>query len=249
MPLESEAIAVMTSALRRFEATVPAPHKVTHKTSFVYRYANKGLREALVQKMARNVSGLNAVGVLLAAGYVQEVGVLFRTLDETHEDIGFLATAETKGGCTEHHKKFLDAFYAEAVLSRSEGSFEIPKPDLVPRKKVRAHTLNILGAGVNVSQALAASESVSTAYSGYVHGASENIMDLYGGSPPHFHVAGMRGTSRVATFADDVQNYIYRGLIATIMCAKAFGDRALVDDLCSFLDKYEKTNGHQTQGA
>jgi len=249
MPLEAEAIAAMTSALRRFEAAVAPPQKVAHKGSFVYRYANKGLREALVQKMARSVSGLNAVGVLLNTGYVQEVGILFRTLDETHEDIAFLATAETNGAYTERHKKFLDAFYAEAVFSRPEGSLEIPKPDLLPRKKVRAHTMNTLGKGLNVSHALSASESISTAYSGYVHGASENIMDLYGGSPPHFHVTGMRGTPRIATFAADAQNYIYRGLMATVMCAKAFGDRALVDDLYAFLAKYEEANGHKRRGA
>jgi hypothetical protein len=249
MPLESEAIAAMTSALRRFEAAVDAPQKMPHKGSFVHRYANNGLLEALVQKMARNISGLNAVGVLLTAGYVQEVGILFRALDETHEDIAFLATAETSGAYTERHKKFLDAFYAEAVFSRLEGSVDIPKPDLLPRKKVRAHTMNTLGKGLNVSQALSASESISTAYSGYVHGASENIMDLYGGYPPHFHVAGMRDTPRIATFAADAQNYFYRGLMTTIMCAKAFGDRALVNDLCAFLAKYEEANGHKPRGA
>lgn len=249
MPLESEAIAVMTSALRRFEAAVAAPQKVPHRGSFVYRYANKGLREALVQKMARSISSLNAVGVLLAAGYVQETGILFRTLDETHEDIAFLTAAEANGAYTDRHKKFLDAFYADPVSSRLEGSLDIPKPDLVPRKKVRAQTLNTLGKGVNVSRALSASESISTAYSGYVHGASENIMDLYGGARPHFHVTGMRGTPRITTFAADAQNYIYRGLIATVMCAKAFGARALVDDLHAFLTKYEEANGHKLRGA
>lgn len=248
MPLESEAIAAMTSALRRFEAAVAAPQKVPHKGSFVYRYSNKGLREALVQKMARSISGLNAVGVLLAAGYVQEVGILFRTLDETHEDIAFLATAKSNGAYTERHKKFLDAFYAEAVFSRPEGSLDIPKPDLLPRKKVRAHTMNTLGKGLNVSQALSVSESIGTACSGYVHGASENIMDLYGGDPPHFHVTGMLGTPRIATFAADAQNYIYRGLMATIMCAIAFGDRALVEGLYAFLAKYEEANGHKPRG-
>jgi hypothetical protein len=107
-----------------------------------------------VQKLARNVSGLNALGVLLTAGYVQEAGVLFRTLDEIQEDIFFLATAETNGTHTERHAKYLEAFYAEAVFSRPEGSLDISKPNLVPRKKIRAHTMNVLGQGINVSQAV-----------------------------------------------------------------------------------------------
>jgi len=249
VPLEAETIAVMTAALRRFEAAVSPPAQVPHTGSFVYRYANKGIREALVQKMARSISGLNAVDVLLAAGYVQEVGVLFRTLDEIHEDIAFLASAETEGVLTERHNKFLDAFYADSIFSREEGSLHIPKHDLVSRKKVRAHTMNSLGKGLNVSNALAASESLGTAYSGFVHAASENIMDLYGGSPPQFHVSGMRGTPRVATYATDAQNYFYRGLMSTVMAAKAFGDRELVDQLYAFLAKYEKANGHKPRGA
>ena len=77
--LQAEAIEAMTSAFRRMESALPPAQKVDNKKSFVYRYANKGIHEALLQKLARSISDLNAVAVLLNAGYVQEVGVLFRT--------------------------------------------------------------------------------------------------------------------------------------------------------------------------
>lgn len=243
--LQAKAVSEMTGAFHRMESALVPPEKVNHGNSFVYRYANKGIHEALLQKLARTISGLNAVAILLNSGYVQEVGVLFRTLDEIQEDIFFLASAETNGAKTERHTQYLDAFYAEAVFSRPEGSLEIPKPNLVPRKKIRAHTMNALGAGINISQALAAGEGVSTAYSGYVHAASENIMDMYGGSPPHFHLQGMSGTPRIATYARDAENYVYRGLMATIVVAKAFGDAPLVETLYGFLAEYETANGHQ----
>lgn len=235
----------MTRAFRQLEGNLVPPQRLTYRHSFVFRYANKGIHEALLQKLARSISGLNAVAVLLGAGYVQEVGVLFRTLDEIQEDIFFLATAETNASRTERHEQYLKTFYAEAVFSRPEGSLEIPKPNMVPRKKIRAHTMNTLGQGVNESDALAAGESVGTAYSGYVHAASENIMDMYGGDPPHFHLTGMRGTPRVLETARDAENHIYRGLMATIMVAKAFGNAPLVDELYKFLAAYESANGHQ----
>ncbi len=106
--------------------------------------------------------------------------------------------------------------------------------------------MNVLGQGVNVSKALAASESVGTAYSGYVHAASENIMDMYGGNPPYFHIGGMRGTRRMAECARDAEIYVYRGLMATIVAAKAFGGASLVDSLYEFLAKYESANGHKS---
>ena len=242
--LQVEAVEAMTNVLQKAESSIPAPERVPHKDSFVFRYANKGIHEALVQKLARYISGLNAIRVLLAAGYVQEVGVLLRTLDEIQEDIFFLASAETNGARTDRHTQYLDAFYADAVFSRPEGASRISKPHLPPRKKVRAHSMNVLGQGLNVSQALDAGESLSTAYSGYVHAASENIMDMYGGNPPHFHVDGMRGTSRITTFEQDTENYVYRGLMAATVVAKAYGDKPLVDAMYQFLEKYESANGH-----
>lgn len=244
--LQAEAVEAISRAFRRLESALSPPKRVAHRDSFVYRFANKGIREALLQKLARNVSGLNAVAVLLDAGYVQEVGVLFRTLDEIQEDIFFLASAETNGTRTERHTQYLEAFYSEAVFFRPDGSPSIPKPNLVPRRKIRAHTMNALGQGINASQALAAEESIGSAYSGFVHAASENIMDMYGGSPPRFYVQGMRGTPRVAACAEAAENYIYRGLMSTIIVAKAFGEASLVDVLYEFLAKYESENNHRT---
>jgi hypothetical protein len=244
MPLQAEAIAVMTQAFLCLESSISPPQQVPIKDSFVFRYANKGILEAIIQKLARNISGLNAVFVLLRAGYVQEVGVLFRTLDEIHEDIVFLATAETNGTRTERHEKYLNAFYSDPVFSRAEASLDIAKPDLVPRKKIRAHTMSVLGNGINVSQALVVGESIGTAYSGYVHASSESIMDMYGGNPPRFHTEGMLGTPRIYSYARDAGTYVYRGLMTTMIAVKAFGDAKLGEVLLTFLAKYETANGH-----
>ncbi len=246
--LQSNAVEAMTRALRHMESVIQPPQRVKHKDSFVYRYLNKGIREAIIQKLARSISGLNAVTVLLSAGYTQEVGVIFRTLDEINEDIIFLASAETNNARTDRHTQYLDAFYSEPVFSRSEDTLDMLKPNMVPRKKIRAHTMNTLGKGINASQALTAGESISTAYSGYVHAASENIMDMYGGQPAHFHVSGMGGTPRVAACVQDAENYVYRGIIATTVAAKAFGDAPLVAALYKFMTEYESANGHPTPG-
>lgn len=236
----------MTRAFRHMEASIEPPAQRPFRSSFIYRYENKGIHEALLQKLARYISGLNAVAVLLTTGYVQEANVIFRTLDEIQEDIFFLASAETNNARTERHTQYLDAFYSDPVFSRVEGSLDIPKPNLVPRKKIRAHTMNAMGQDINVSNALSASESVGTAYSGYVHAASENIMEMYGGDPPRFHINGMRGTPRVPECAASAENYIYRGLMATTVVAKAFGDAALVKTLYEFMAHYESANGHKT---
>jgi hypothetical protein len=242
--LQKDALTIMTNAFHLMEASIQKPIKVPFKDSFVYRYINKSIHEALIQKLARVISGLNAIQVLINYGYTQETGVLFRTLDEMHEDISFLATSLTNNAHTDRHDKYLDAFYADAIFSRTKNSFEISKPNLVPRKKIRAHTINILGDGIDATKALNASESISTAYSGYVHAASENIMDMYGGNPERFHLTGMLDTPRMESFYIDAETYMYRSLIATAFVAKAFGDAAIVNAFNLFLEKYEKMNGH-----
>lgn len=243
--LQAEAVDVMSRAFRRIEAVLAPPERVPYRDSFVFRYKNKGIHEALIQKLARYISGLNAIKVLLGAGYAQEACVLFRTIDEIREDIFFLATAETNRARTDRHTQYLEAFYAEAAFSRPEGSLDIPKPNLVPRKKVRAHAINVLGEDLNPSKALAAGESLSTVFSGYIHAASENIMNMYGGYPPHFHIEGMLGTPRVTECIRATENYVYRGLLVTIIVAKAFGDAPLVDELYDFLAKYTSANGRE----
>jgi hypothetical protein len=247
--LQAEAVEAMSRAFRHMEASIEPPLQRPFRNSFIYRYENKGIHEALVQKLAMYISGLNAVAVLLTSGYVQEANVIFRTLDEIQEDIFFLASAETNDARTERHTQYLDAFYSDPVFSRVDGSLDIPKPNLVPRKKIRAHTMNAMGQGISVSNALSASESLGTAYSGYVHAASENIMEMYGGDPPHFHINGMRGTPRVTECAASAENYIYRGLMTTTVVAKAFGDAALVKTLYEFMAQYESANGHASPPA
>ncbi len=247
--LQAEAVEAMSRAFRQMEANIAPPAQRPFRNSFIHRYENKGIHEALLQKLARYISGLNAVAVLLMTGYVQEANVIFRTLDEIQEDIFFLASAETNDARTKHHAQYLEAFYSDPVFSHVEGSQYIPKPNLVPRKKIRAHTMNAMGQGINVSKALSASESVGTAYSGYVHAASENIMEMYGGDPPRFHLTGMRGTPRATEGANSAEFYIYRGLMATTVVAKAFGDAALVKTLYEFMAQYESANGHASPPA
>lgn len=234
----------MTLAFQRMEAEIVPPVQVPLKESFVFRYKNKGVHEALIQKLVRYISGLNAINSLLQTGYVQEIGVLQRTLDEIQEDIFFLASSQTSDVFTARHKQYLEAFYSESVTNRPEGDLSIPKPNMVPRKKIRAQTMNTLGQGIDVAQALVAGEGIGTVYSGFVHAASENIMDMYGGFKPHFHTQGMLKTQRIEETLVANENYIYRGLMATIASAMAFGNGELVDELYKFLAEYEAGNGH-----
>ena len=93
---------------------VHAPEVVPFgKDGLVFRYADKGIYQALIQKLARVVSGLHAARLLMEHGFFQEQAALQRMLDELNEDISFLALGVIFGNTTDLHQKYLAAFYEE----------------------------------------------------------------------------------------------------------------------------------------
>lgn len=239
-----QTLIVMENIFEFLEEHVPPPVLVKWgDKKLVYRYKEKTIEQALVLKLARIISGLYAVDVLLINGLLQEQAALHRILDEINEDILFLALAITDGDMTAKHKQYLDAFYAEAFSNPNDSLARSSKPNSVSRKKIRSY--NHISSKININPSLDSDlgETISAVYSGFIHASSPQIMDMYGGNPPRFHVANMLGTPRMAEHVDDAWNYFYRGLLSFVAVAKAFGDQTLVDVLFQHIDKFEVESG------
>jgi hypothetical protein len=238
-----QTLKAMEQAFRRLELRVPPPQEVPFRDHFVLRHVEKTILQALVQKLARFISGLHAVDALLIRGLVQEEGVIKRTLDEIGEDIIFLTAAVTNDEITDLHRQYLDAFFEEEFDNVEDIVASTQKRNYPPRRKIRAYNQRILGEGINTSKALDQQTTLSKAYSGYVHAASPQIMDMCGGNPPRFYISGMNGTPRVAEHVDDAKNYFYRGLLALGCAAKAFGDDQLVEQIYKWMDQFQSATG------
>lgn len=132
--LYEQALGYMERTVNMFAARVPAPKRVLYRDSFVYRYEEKTVHQALVQKLARLVSGLHAARLLLEAGFVQEQAALQRMLDEITDDISFLSFSLISRDQTPLHKKYLDAFFQEEFDPNDAVSSSKDRP-MVPRKK------------------------------------------------------------------------------------------------------------------
>ena len=101
----------MEESVHTLAKNLPGPDRITTKNGFVFRYVEKSIPQAIVQKLARLVSTLHATRLVLNHGFVQEVGALKRMLDEIQEDILFLLSGSNK--LTPLHREFLDAFFEE----------------------------------------------------------------------------------------------------------------------------------------
>jgi hypothetical protein len=219
---------------------VPPPQMVHLPSGPHFRYVEQTIHQAIVQKLARTVSGLHSVDLLLAAGFIQEVGALQRVLDELNEDIQFLALGVIYDDIRKLHDRYLKAFYLEEFDADYESSKAEPR-EMVPRKKIRAYLANSEASGPDPSTGIKAAKDIGNTYSGYIHAASPHVMDMYGGQPAHFHVQGMLNTPRMEEHEDDLWNYFYRGLLATLFAAKAFGEDKLFDQLREIRDQLDAT--------
>lgn len=236
-----EALRVMESAFRRLEGQVPPPTQVSYKDSFQFRYEDELIEQALIQKLARQISGLYAIDILLLNGLVQEQAVIQRTLDEIGEDINFLTLALTNHEVTPLHGQYLEAFWKEEFDAETAAE-STQKRNYPPRRKIVAYN-SCHGGLSDPSTANEVSRTISKTYSGYVHASSPQIMDMCGGNPPRFHLQGMQGTPRILEHAEDAWNYYYRGLLSVTFVAKAFGDEPLVDHLYEYISKFEERSG------
>jgi hypothetical protein len=234
------ALSNMEHTVHSLAQRVPPPQAVPYKDSFVFRYVEKTIHQALVQKLTRVVTGLKAARLLMEHGFLQEQGALQRILDELHEDISFISLAVIYDDVTPLHKAYLDAFYEEEFDADSAFDSTQKRP-MIPRQKVRAYIARQEAAALDPSRGVELGRTISKAYSGFIHAASPHIMDMYGGSPPHFHIRGMKGTERQDEHREDLWNYFYRSVIAFAWVAKAFGDDLLFSEIQRFSREFERT--------
>lgn len=243
-----EVITVLSNAFKRLEEQVQPPRLVPHGSAYVFRFLEQTLEQALLLKLARVVTGLKAVDALLAKGLLQEMAAMCRILDELCEDITFLTTALTNDAVTDLHARYLRGFWAEEFTNPADTLARHQKPDAPRRSKVVAYTHRVLNRDDDTSRISDVQQAISSTYSGYIHAAAPQVMDMYGGDPPHFHIEGMLHTPLMADHVHDGWNYHFRSLIAAICVARAFGDAALSRVLGEYHDKFIARSGSRGEG-
>ncbi len=229
----------MENTVHLLAKRVPAPVRMPYKDSFVFRHLEKTIYQALVQKLARKVSTLHAAKLLMEHGFVQEQAALQRMLDEMQEDITFLAFGIIYNNKIPLHQEYLNAFFEEEFDAETALASTQKRP-MIRREKIRAYIARTEGSGLDPSTGAEVSRTISKTYSGYVHAASPQIMDLYGGYPAKFHMHGMLNTQRHEEHRSDLWNYFYRAIITFSFVAKAFNDDELFMKIHNFTKEFEK---------
>lgn len=227
------------------ERTVPPPKKVPYLNHFVFRYEERTLEQALVLKLARVVTGLHSARILIEHGFLQEQAAIHRMLDEFQQDITFLSMAPLTKDFTPLHQEYLDSFYQEEFDKPEDPVASTQKRSMVPRRKILAYlSRKEAEIGVeNPSRGQELTRTLSKAYSGFVHGAATQILNMYGGDPPRFHISGMIGTSYQLDHCRDHWNYLYRGIMSFNEVALVLEQSTIAEESYRYAVEFQRSAG------
>lgn len=245
----------LASTLKQLEAhyhqmglALPQPVRTMLGSEMYFRHPQYSDSLLSYLKGVKLVSTLNAAMILYAHGYVQEIGALCRMADDYCNEILFLVKPLGENGPSKDQLRMFEDFFKE--------EFEIPDNPLaspqdrdnVPRRKINAAFGKLVSDELNPHDAQNVLNTIHKAFSGFVHGAYPQIMEMYGGNPPHFHMTGMLGTPRMAEWERQLVTYVYRAIMTAELNAMKLGLPAIGKSVRDLLVEYEtKLNCRPTE--
>lgn len=234
---------VLQAALEELEKSVGRPVVVpAGSRDFMFRLPNVDIHSAIFLKLVAMLSSLNAARILLTNGHVMEQAAVERIADEAAEDVFFLTLGVLKG-TTDLHKRFLDAFWAEEFDDFEDTMGSHRSRPMIPRDKIRAQVHG--SHPEDPSTATKAARILTKTYSGFVHLAAPHVMEVYRPDVGSFSVNGMLGTPRASQYHEDFWNYLYRGGMAFLAAAQAFGADQLREQISEGLRGFQQATGRE----
>ncbi len=235
-----EVLATLRSGFAALEDCVPKPLVRVRSGNIEVRYEEPSIELALFLKLARAISLLGGLRLMVERGMVQEQGILQRAIDETDGDILFLSFGH-QNGIEPTHEEFLEAFWAEEFENTSSPLVHKRRTS-VPRKKIEAFNSRVLGVS-DASTAQSVDRLIQGVYSGFVHGASTHILDLFDIGTRRFSIAGLENTPVRRSYVIDSANYPYRVLMSAVMVTRRLGLAEIADGFYSKLKEAERFVG------
>jgi len=192
-------------------------------------------------KGVKLISSLNAAVVLFRNGYAQEIGVLSRVADDCFTDILFFVKPLGENGPSKDQTRMLEDFFREEFKNPDNPLASPQSRDNVPRPKINAALGKLVNDELNPHDAQNVFNTIHKAFSGYVHGAYPHIMEMYGGTPPCFHMTGMLGTPRMDEWESQLETYVYRAIMTAELVSQKLELPEVEKSIRDLLVNYETT--------
>ncbi len=226
----TEALSTLEEGIQRLTVQVGRPLYILDGNKVPYRYPPSSQHVQFLYAV-RVVSGLNSCVSLLASGYVQETGVLLRTIDEFIMIIMFIEEAHISGSPNEAQKKFVEGFFSEKRESMETLQEHKKSGGHVPRKKMHASEGRLMGEFAEPAETQASVRMVYDTLSEYVHGSHLIIMEMYDPQKERFRLQGMLGTPRIEGSSNQLAIYRHRALNTIAILSRRWNDEQFADVL------------------
>lgn len=240
-----ETLTWMDEKIARFYAQIPHRKPVRKANSFAPRFVEKTVQQAIIQKLVRIASGLRATNLLLESGFLQERAALSRIINEQEDDVCFLALASLQAHPPQILTQYLAAFYSEEEsVDNWRNKTRVIGRNLVSRRKILSYISDHSGIE-NDDRSPDPAIALGFAFSGYVHGASPHIMEMFNTSTNSFKSDAWLQSPFLEDHEHDLWNYYYRGIISFAFAAKSFGDEEAMTDSTSFRQYFQTSSRRQ----
>jgi hypothetical protein len=212
------------------------PHRSAAEKITRYEHTGKTRELACYLKLARIVSAMHAIRVLLPIGLFQECGVIMRTVVDYSDEIAFLsispADAQTQ------IKKFLEDFFIEHP--KETLGWKAIKREVLGKKKIHAalgRVHHLLGVG-NAQQIQDAGYAISDVFSMFVHGSYTCITEMYD-APEKLQTNGSRDVYLHCMWADQMLVILPRALQALAHVAMMHPGASMTDAATKQLREFD----------
>jgi hypothetical protein len=214
-----------------FAAQLSGPQFFPGRDERGFRYDNPNYRHFCLLRSCRMVSALNASIALAKTGFVQEIGVLLRTVIEYSSQVEYvLLNRDASGEPSGKVATFIASFFED---DRRTTEDKVKKRTKLNQKDVHNSVGGILDDFVSKQDGeRTASDLMSHVYvvfSNYVHGRYPESMDLFGGTPGHFHLVGMRHTPKDGENIEIIDTFVTTVSNTLVQIAQAFDMYRIID--------------------
>lgn len=194
------------------------------------------------------VSTLNAVINLLKKGYIQEIGILLRVVDECNAKILCIEEAHVKQTLTSEQKKTINEYF-QFDIRKVEDVFSSDKW-WVNMNKVFASQARFLSEGTpnkDICSILEKCKIIYNVFTGYVHGFYPHVMELYDMDQKKFRISGLPKHAHDEGMFKAVASAVLRAFNIFAQLAARFNLSALREELIKKRNIFMESEAYKEQ--
>lgn len=215
----------LEEAVETFLLNISKPIYIYEKSKVRFRFPqiveDSGLFQIL--KLVSVVSSLRGCLLLLKNGFIQEVGILFRSINENLTAIDFVQEAHENGAPLNKQREIIAEFFKQDLLTPDEMKEKDPEYSRIPRSKIINSLTRIMEPFYkNVDEMKRGLKWIDFAWSGYVHADYPNVMELFESvdGVKRFRLNGMLETPKMASFTWYLISFISKAFYAATTIAR-----------------------------